>query len=74
MAGDHVNKVFRRLVARSFSYSSKAREIFELYDTNGDNTLELNELVRLLEDLGNKITSLPAVRLLQRTTSNAVQP
>ncbi|KAJ3773955.1 hypothetical protein FB446DRAFT_686955 [Lentinula raphanica] len=38
----------------------QAREIFTMYDTNGDNTLELNELVKLLEDLGNKITSLPA--------------
>ncbi|KAJ4478506.1 pyridine nucleotide-disulfide oxidoreductase-domain-containing protein [Lentinula aciculospora] len=39
---------------------TKAREIFTMYDTNGDNALELNELVKLLEDLGNKITSLPA--------------
>ncbi|KAJ3792245.1 hypothetical protein GGU11DRAFT_803312 [Lentinula aff. detonsa] len=38
----------------------KAREIFTMYDKNGDNTLELNELVKLLEDLGSKITSLPA--------------
>jgi len=45
MAGDHV---------------SEAKKIFEMYDTNGDNSLGLNELVHLLEDLGNKITSLPA--------------
>ncbi|KAJ3779930.1 hypothetical protein GGU10DRAFT_420861 [Lentinula aff. detonsa] len=39
----------------------EARKIFTIYDTNGDNnTLELNELVKLLEDLGSKITSLPA--------------
>ncbi|KIK59475.1 hypothetical protein GYMLUDRAFT_44452 [Collybiopsis luxurians FD-317 M1] len=45
MAEDHVNK---------------AREIFQMYDTNGDNVLSLNELAKLLEDLGSKITSLPA--------------
>ncbi|KAK0196741.1 hypothetical protein F5146DRAFT_1012772 [Armillaria mellea] len=45
MAEDHVTKV---------------RELFEMYDTDADNSLSLNEVVRLLEDIGNKITSLPA--------------
>ncbi|KAF8882357.1 hypothetical protein CPB85DRAFT_1378267 [Mucidula mucida] len=45
MAEDHVGKV---------------RELFELYDTDADNSLSLNEVARLLEGIGNKITSLPA--------------
>ncbi|KAK7467389.1 hypothetical protein VKT23_004445 [Stygiomarasmius scandens] len=45
MAEDHVIKV---------------RELFEMYDTDADNSLGLNELVKLLEHLGNKITALPA--------------
>lgn len=46
MAADHVSKV---------------RELFEMYDTDADNNLSLNEVLRLLEEIGNKITSLPAV-------------
>lgn len=38
----------------------KARELFQLYDTDADNNLSLNEVARLLEDIGRKITSLPA--------------
>ena len=38
------------------------KELFEKYDSDADNNLSLNELVRLLEEIGNKITALPAVR------------
>ncbi|KAL0946786.1 hypothetical protein HGRIS_012959 [Hohenbuehelia grisea] len=38
----------------------KARELFEMYDTDADNSLSLNELARLLEEIGKKITALPA--------------
>lgn len=33
-----------------------------MYDSDADNNLSLNELVRLLEEIGRKITALPAVR------------
>jgi len=39
---------------------SEVRELFDLYDANNDNSLSLNELALLLQDLGNKITALPA--------------
>ena len=42
---------------------TQIKDLFVQYDSDADNSLELNELVRLLEDLGKKITSLPAVRL-----------
>ncbi|KAF9469289.1 nucleotide-binding domain-containing protein [Collybia nuda] len=45
MAGDHLVKV---------------KELFDLYDSDADNNLSLNELARLLEEIGNKITTLPA--------------
>ena len=41
----------------------KVRELFDLYDSDADNSLSLNELAVLLQEIGNKITALPAVRL-----------
>ena len=45
MAGDHLVQV---------------RELFQLYDSDADNSLTLNELFKLLEEIGSRITSLPA--------------
>ncbi|OSD08371.1 nucleotide-binding domain-containing protein [Trametes coccinea BRFM310] len=39
---------------------SKVRELFDLYDSDSDNSLNLNELAVLLQEIGNKITALPA--------------
>ncbi|KAG7092740.1 hypothetical protein E1B28_009068 [Marasmius oreades] len=50
----------KKKIPMASNHISKVRELFELYDTDADNSLSLNELVRLLEDLGNKITALPA--------------
>ena len=41
----------------------RVRELFDLYDSDADNSLSLNELAVLLQELGNKITARPAVRL-----------
>ncbi|KAI0362648.1 nucleotide-binding domain-containing protein [Trametes cingulata] len=38
----------------------KVRELFDLYDSDSDNSLTLNELAVLLQEIGNKITALPA--------------
>lgn len=38
----------------------KVRHLFELYDADHDGSLTLNELAHLLQDVGNKITALPA--------------
>ncbi|KAI0072265.1 nucleotide-binding domain-containing protein [Panus rudis PR-1116 ss-1] len=38
----------------------KVRELFDLYDSDSDNSLSLNELAVLLQEIGNKITALPA--------------
>jgi Ca2+-binding EF-hand superfamily protein len=35
--------------------------LFDLYDSDADNTLNLNELAVLLQEIGNKITVFPAV-------------
>ncbi|KAJ6502224.1 hypothetical protein C8R45DRAFT_819047 [Mycena sanguinolenta] len=45
MAGDHLSEV---------------KQLFDLYDSDADNSLTLNELTQLLIEIGNKITSLPA--------------
>lgn len=42
----------------------QVRELFDLYDTDGDNALRLNEVVKLMENISKKITSLPAVGIL----------
>ncbi|TFY78811.1 hypothetical protein EWM64_g5201 [Hericium alpestre] len=36
------------------------RALFDLYDSDADNSLTLNELAVLLQEIGNKITALPA--------------
>jgi len=41
---------------------SQVKELFELYDKDKDHSLSLNELAVMLQDIGNKITTLPAVR------------
>ncbi|TBU35492.1 nucleotide-binding domain-containing protein [Dichomitus squalens] len=38
----------------------KVRELFDLYDSDADNSLNLNELAVLLQEIGHKITALPA--------------
>ncbi|KAJ7087750.1 mitochondrial NADH dehydrogenase [Mycena epipterygia] len=45
MAGDHLSEV---------------KQLFDLYDSDADNSLSLNELTQLLIEIGNKITTLPA--------------
>jgi Ca2+-binding EF-hand superfamily protein len=40
----------------------KVRDMFERYDVDHDDSLTINEVATLLAELGNKITSLPAVR------------
>ncbi|KIJ69108.1 hypothetical protein HYDPIDRAFT_144787 [Hydnomerulius pinastri MD-312] len=42
------------------SHLNKVRVLFDLYDSDADNSLSLNELCTLLEEIGNKITALPA--------------
>lgn len=39
---------------------AEVKELFRLYDSDADDSLSLNELFRLLQDVGNRITSLPA--------------
>ena len=57
-----VNRIKQR-IPMAESQLDKVRELFELYDSDGDNSLTLNELAVLLQEIGNKITALPAVRL-----------
>ena len=42
----------------------QVKELFELYDKDKDESLSLNELAAMLQDIGSKITTLPAVRFL----------
>lgn len=55
-------KRIKRKIPMSESHLSQVRELFSLYDKDQDDSLTLNELATLLQELGNKITALPAVR------------
>ena len=57
-----VNRI-KKKIPMAESQLEKVRELFDLYDSDGDNSLNLNELAVLLQEIGNKITALPAVRL-----------
>ncbi|KAI5894247.1 nucleotide-binding domain-containing protein [Schizophyllum commune H4-8] len=50
----------RKRIPMADEHLTQIKDLFVQYDSDADNSLELNELVRLLEDLGKKITSLPA--------------
>ena len=39
----------------------KVRDLFQRYDSNGNDSLDLNELALLLQEISSKITALPAV-------------
>ncbi|KAG8722479.1 hypothetical protein FRC08_001534 [Ceratobasidium sp. 394] len=50
----------RRKFPMTDQHIAKLRDLFDAYDKDKDGSLGLNELVILLEELGNKITALPA--------------
>ena len=50
----------KKRIPMSEEHLSRVRELFDLYDSDADNSLNLNELAVLLQEIGNKITALPA--------------
>jgi hypothetical protein len=54
-------KLIKKKVPMSTKHLDKIKDIFHQYDIDSDESLTFNELTALLVDLGNKITSLPAV-------------
>ena len=50
----------KKRIPMSEEHLSRVRELFDLYDSDSDNSLSLNELAVLLQEIGNKITALPA--------------
>ncbi|ETW86117.1 hypothetical protein HETIRDRAFT_471436 [Heterobasidion irregulare TC 32-1] len=53
-------KRIKQVIPMAGDQLEKVRQLFDLYDSDGDNSLTLNELAVLLQELGNKITALPA--------------
>ncbi|KAG6331259.1 hypothetical protein ID866_7829 [Astraeus odoratus] len=49
----------KQRIPMSESHLDKVRILFDRYDSDADNSLSLNELCKLLEELGNRITALP---------------
>ncbi|KAL5511768.1 hypothetical protein ACEPAH_4986 [Sanghuangporus vaninii] len=50
----------RKRVPMAESHLQKIRDLFERYDTDKDDSLSLNELALLLQEISSKITPLPA--------------
>ncbi|EKM55109.1 uncharacterized protein PHACADRAFT_183946 [Phanerochaete carnosa HHB-10118-sp] len=50
----------KKRIPMSEEHLSTVRELFDLYDSDADSSLNLNELAVLLQEIGNKITALPA--------------
>lgn len=46
------------------AHIKKVRDLFDRYDSDKDDSLTLNELALLLQEISSKITPLPAVCLL----------
>ena len=55
--GKHIKKKF----PLAEKHLEKVRDLFELYDSDKDDALGINELALMLQDLSSKITTLPAV-------------
>ncbi|KAI0306399.1 hypothetical protein B0F90DRAFT_1689582 [Multifurca ochricompacta] len=53
-------KRIKKKIPMAASHLKKVRALFDLYDSDADNKLNLNELAVLLQEIGNKITALPA--------------
>lgn len=53
-------KRIKKKIPMAASHLDKVRALFDLYDSDSDNALNLNELAVLLQEIGNKITALPA--------------
>lgn len=59
--GDMIG-VIKRRIPLAEPHLEQVEELFRMYDSDGDDSLTLNELATLLQDVGNRITALPAVR------------
>ncbi|KAI0273414.1 mitochondrial NADH dehydrogenase [Gloeopeniophorella convolvens] len=53
-------KRIKEKIPMAASHLEEVRTLFDLYDSDADNSLTLNELAVLLQEIGNKITALPA--------------
>ncbi len=54
----------KKQIPMAEKHLEKVRDLFERYDSDKDDSLELNELVLVLQDISSKITALPAVTYL----------
>lgn len=53
----------KRRIPMAEDHLQKVRDLFERYDTDKDDSLDLNELALLLQEISSKITPLPAVSI-----------
>lgn len=51
----------KKRVPMAEKHIEKVRDLFQRYDSNGNDSLDMNELALLLQEISSKITALPAV-------------
>ena len=61
MAEKYVEKVSDIVLPSAAFDWNQVKELFERFDTDGDNSLSMNELLAMLQHIGNNLTALPAV-------------
>ncbi|KAM6500321.1 hypothetical protein JOM56_003335 [Amanita muscaria] len=57
---EYMVKKIKKRIPLAEKHLEKVKELFERYDTDADNSLSLNELMVLLQDIESQITALPA--------------
>ncbi|PFH54142.1 hypothetical protein AMATHDRAFT_72670 [Amanita thiersii Skay4041] len=57
---EYMVKKIKRRIPMAEGHLVKVKELFDRFDTDADNSLSLNELLLLLQEVGKKITTLPA--------------
>jgi len=53
-------KRIKKKIPMAATHLEKVRALFDRYDSDADNALNLNDLAVLLQEVGNKLTALPA--------------
>jgi hypothetical protein len=58
----------KKRVPMAQKHIEKVRDLFQRYDSNGNDSLDMNELALLLQEISSKITTLPAVSHCEGTS------
>ena len=61
-------KRIKRMFPTSQIHIEKVRDVFDKYDADSDGAIGLNELAEMFQKISNRLTALPAVRIISQVT------